>query len=91
MGIDVAERKEIITHDLLEHTAEFLYNFEYYRLLEEAKKPKKEEYCKAIMILTKTIDRVGKQKEIKSNKDIEMSIAEKTLKYMQNKYQNSNK
>ena len=90
-GFDVAERKEIITHDLLEHTAEFLYNFEYYRLLEDAKEPKKEEYWKAIMILTKTIDRVGKQKEIKSNKDTEMSIAEKTLKYMQNKYQNSDK
>lgn len=87
----VAEKKKIIKHDLLEHTAEFLYNFEYYRLLKDADKAKKEEYWKAIMKLTTTIDKVGEQKEIKSNKDIEMSIAEKTLKYMKNKYQNSDK
>ena len=87
----IAEKKEIIKHDLLEHTAEFLYNFEYYRLLKNADEAKKEEYWKAIIKLTKTIDKVGEQKEIKSNKEIEMSIAEKTLKYLQNKYPNSDK
>lgn len=87
----MAEKREIIKQDLLEHTAEFLYNFEYYRLLKDSNEAKKEEFWKAIMKLTTTIDKVGEQKEIKSNKDIEMSIAEKTLKYLQNKYPNSDK
>lgn len=80
-----SEKEGIIKKDLIEHSGEFLFNFEYYRLTDNPDKEKREEYWKAIMKLTDTIDKVGEQKNIESNEEIERSIANKTLKYLKSK------
>lgn len=77
-----SEKEVIIKKDLIEHSGEFLFNFEYNRLVHNPDKEKKEDYWKAIMKLTNTIDKVGEQKNIKPNEEIEKSIADKTLKYL---------
>lgn len=80
-----SEKEVIIKKDLVEHSGEFLFNFEYYRLIDNPDKEKSEDYWKAIMRLTETIDKVGEQKNIEPNKEIEKSIANKTLKYLKSK------
>lgn len=80
-----SEKEVIIKKDLVEHSGEFLFNFEYYRLIDNTDKEKREDYWKAIMRLTDTIDKVGEQKNIEPNKEIEKSIANKTLEYLKSK------
>lgn len=80
-----SEKEVIIKKDLIEHSGEFLFNFEYYRLTDNPDKEKREDYWKAIMRLTDTIDNVGEQKNIESNEEIEKSIATKALKYLKSK------
>lgn len=76
------EKEILIKNDLIEHTGEFLFNLEYYRLVDNSNKEKSEEYWNAIMKLITTIDKVGEQKNIQSNMDIEESIRRKTLTYL---------
>lgn len=82
------EKEILIKNDLIEHTGEFLFNLEYYRLVDNSDKEKSEEYWNAIMKLVNTIDKVGEQKDIKPNKEIEESIRRKTLTYLTNKDKN---
>ena len=76
------EKEIFIKNDLIEHTGEFLFNLEYYRLVENIDKVKSEEYWEAIMKLVTTIDKVGEQKNIEPNEDIDESIRRKTLTYL---------
>lgn len=76
------EKEIFIKNDLIEHTGEFLFNLEYYRLVENTDKVKSEEYWEAIMKLVATIDKVGEQKNIEPNEDIDESIRRKTLTYL---------
>lgn len=76
------EKEIFIKNDLIEHTGEFLFNFEYYRLVENADKIKSEEYWEAIMKLVNTIDKVGEQRNIQPNEEIDESIRRKTLTYL---------
>lgn len=76
------QKETLIKKDLIENTGEFLFNLEYYRLVENSDKVKSEEYWKAIISLVNTIDKIGNQKNIKVNKDMEESIKRKTLTYL---------
>ena len=79
----ILKKKEIfIKNDLIEHTGEFLFNLEYYRLVEKTDKVKSEEYWEAIMKLVNTIDKVGEQRNIQPNEEIDESIRRKTLTYL---------
>ena len=80
-----SQKEVIIRKDLVEHSGEFLFNFEYYRLIDNLDNEKRENYWRAIMRLTDTIDKVGEQKNIKPNKEIEKSMASKALKYLKSK------
>lgn len=76
------EKEILIKNDLIEHTGEFLFNLEYYRLVDNSDKEKSEEYWNVIMKLVNTIDKVGEQKNIEPNKEIEESVRRKTLNYL---------
>ena len=76
------EKEILIKNDLIEHTGDFLFNLEYCRLVDNSNKEKSEEYWNAIMKLINTIDKVGEQKNIQSNRNIEESIRRKTLTYL---------
>ena len=76
------EKEIFIKNDLIENTGEFLYNLEYYRLIDNSDKVKLEEYWEALMKLVTTIDKVGEQKNIESNFDMEEGIRKKTLTYL---------
>lgn len=78
------EKEMFIKSDLIKHSGEILYNLQYYRLTDNPYKEKSEEYWIAIMKLVNTIDKVGKQKNIKRNRNIEESIRRKTLTYIAN-------
>lgn len=80
-----SQKEVIIKKDLVEHSGEFLFNFQYYRLIDNPDNEKREDYWRAIMRLTDTIDKVGEQKNIEQNKEIEKSIASKALKYLKGK------
>lgn len=75
------EKEQFVKNDLINHTGEVLYILEYYRLTNTKNEEKSELYWKAIMTLVTTIDKVGLQKKIKRNKNIEEKISEKTLIY----------
>lgn len=77
-----SDKEILIKNDLIENTGEFLYNLEYYRLVDNTDKVKLEEYWEALMKLVTTIDRVGEQKNIKSDFNMEESIRKKTLTYL---------
>lgn len=76
------EKEIFIKNDLIEHSGEILYNLQYYRLIDNTDEEKSEEYWNAIMKLVTTIDKLGVQKNIKSNKEMEESIRRKTLTYL---------
>lgn len=81
-GFKDKEKEALIKKELIEHTGEFLFNLEYYRLVENIDKIKSEEYWEAIMKLVTTIDKVGEQRNIKTNEKIDDSIRRKTLIYL---------
>ena len=68
--------------DLISHSGEILFNLQYYRLTDTNDEDKSEEYWNAIMKLAMTIDKIGLQKNIKQDKEIEERIRVKTLKYL---------
>lgn len=83
------EKEIFIKNDLIEHTGEFLFNLQYYRLVDNSDTMKSEEYWEAIMKLVTTIDKIGVQKNIEPNQEIEESIRRKTLTYLTNKSKKS--
>lgn len=86
---DESQKETRIKKDLIENTGEFLFNLEYYRLVENSDKVKSEEYWKAIDKLVATVDRIGEQKSIIVDKDIGESIKRKTLTYLTKNKQKS--
>lgn len=76
------EKEKYIKEDLISHSGEILFNLQYYRLTDTNDEDKSEEYWNAIMKLAMTIDKIGLQKNIKQDKEIEERIRVKTLKYL---------
>lgn len=76
------EKEKYIKEDLISHSGEILFNLQYYRLTDTNDEVKSEDYWNAIMKLAMTIDKIGLQKNIKQDKEIEERIRVKTLKYL---------
>lgn len=79
---DESQKETRIKNDLIENTGEFLFDLEYYRLVKNSNKVKSEEYWKVIDKLVTTVDKIGEQKNIIVDKDMDESIKRKTLTYL---------
>ena len=77
-----SEKEIFIKNDLIDNTGVFLYTLQYFRITNFVVKEEAEEFWNAIMKLVVTIDKVGEQRNIKKNKDIEDSICRKTQIYL---------
>lgn len=82
INIEEREKEKYIKEDLISHSGEILFNLQYYRLTDTNDEVKSEDYWNAIMKLAMTIDKIGLQKNIKQDKEIEERIRVKTLKYL---------
>lgn len=77
-----SEKEIFIKNDLIDNTGIFLYTLQYFRITNFVVEEEAEEFWNAIMKLVVTIDKVGEQRKIKKNKDIEESICRKTQIYL---------